>query len=133
MIPPWDDLDVGIRDTVRALWAAGFQPTDSGDGSKFYDIDGAIVWHHVFMRCAPERLIIEANRLALLVANWPAAGTYEGNRVEANYSPTDGVGVLMLFGCVAPASANFERHCTSASCGCGKRMRLLPQRYPTRT
>lgn len=33
-IPPWDDLDDGIREAVRTLWLAGWNPKDSGDGSK---------------------------------------------------------------------------------------------------
>jgi hypothetical protein len=30
--PPWGELDPGVVDDVRLLWAAGFDPTDSGDG-----------------------------------------------------------------------------------------------------
>lgn len=100
--PPWDDLDAGIRGTVRALWDAGFFPTDSGDGSKAFTMDCALDVAHVFMQCAPRDLVHCADRLARLVASWPDSGDYNGNRVEASYSPSDGVGVLMLFGCVAP-------------------------------
>ena len=32
--PPWDELDNGIREAVRTLWLAGWNPQDSGDGSK---------------------------------------------------------------------------------------------------
>lgn len=100
--PPWADLDPGIRATVRALWDAGYEPTDSGDGSKAGTMGCAIETHHVFMRCEPDDLAKRAWDLWVLVSDWPSSGDYNGNRVEASYSPADGVGVLMLFGCVAP-------------------------------
>lgn len=100
--PPWPDLDDGIRETVRALWDAGFEPTDSGDGSKAATMDCAIEVAHVFMRCAPADLARRADELLILVSDWPSSGDYNGNRVDASYSPADCVGVLMLFGCVAP-------------------------------
>lgn len=100
--PPWGELDAGIRETVRALWLAGFEPTDSGDGSKA-DMECAIAdVAHVFMRCAPADLARRADELAILVSDWPSSGNYNGNRVEASYSPSDGIAVLMLFGCTAP-------------------------------
>lgn len=100
--PPWDDLDPGIRDTVRALWDAGYEPTDSGDGSKAGTMECAIEVAHVFMRCDPADLVRRAGELLILVSDWPESGDYNGNRVEASYSPSDGIGVLSLFGCLAP-------------------------------
>lgn len=100
--PPWAELDAGIRETVRVLWAAGFTPTDSGDGSKAATMECAVETAHVFMRCDPAHLIAEADRLAALVSAWPRTGDYNGEVVEASYAPGDGIGVLMLFGVVAP-------------------------------
>lgn len=100
--PPWYELDDGIRETVRALWKAGFMPTDSGDGSKAGTMECALEVHHVFMRCDPSSLIEEAERLMWLTADWPRTGDYNGNAIEASYSPNDGIAVLALFGVVAP-------------------------------
>lgn len=106
--PPWDDLDDGIRATVRALWDAGFVTTDSGDGElagEKADMTCASEFAHVYMVCPAAALVAEADRLARLVASWPAAATgdsYSGNPVEASYAPADGLGVLMLCGRMAP-------------------------------
>lgn len=98
--PPWAELDAGICETVRALWRAGFAPTDSGDGRKV-EMGCALDVPHVFMRCgSPAQLIAEASRLHELVTSWglPAAGANGAPLVQASYVPADGVAVLMLCG-----------------------------------
>lgn len=97
--PPWLDLDDGIRETVRALWLAGFEPTDSGDGRK-RDMDCSLDVPAVFMRVDASRLISEAERLNALVTSWgvPAETDAHGATVQASYAPAEGIGVLMLFG-----------------------------------
>src|SRR5882672_6019684 len=96
--PPWSALDTGIRATVRLLWDAGFVTTDSGDGTK-EDMACAIGVPHVFMRCDPAVLVVEARRLAYFATSHRlvAAEGY-GSAVQATYSPADGVAMLMLFG-----------------------------------
>lgn len=38
--PPWDEIDTGIRQTVRWLFDHGFDPIDSGDGRAKFDDEG---------------------------------------------------------------------------------------------
>ena len=40
-------LDPGIRDLVAAFLRAGIKTTDSGDGSKFREMEGALDCEHV--------------------------------------------------------------------------------------
>lgn len=100
--PTWDELDDGIRETVRFLWDAGFNPVDSGDGRRLgakQDMDGALDVPHVFMRCHGDALVDESRRLWRLAMN---AGVIEANEngplVEATYSPDDGVAIIVLYG-----------------------------------
>lgn len=98
--PPWADLDEGIRETVMLLWNAGFEPTDSGDGRRLgtkADMDEALDVPHVFMVCAGDDLIDEANRLQRVAED---AGVVKAGEVlvQATYSPDDGVGVIALYG-----------------------------------
>ena len=39
-VPPWDDLDPGIRRVVRLLHENGFDTCDSGDGKAKFGEDG---------------------------------------------------------------------------------------------
>lgn len=98
--PPWPELDDGIRETVRALWLAGFEPTDSGDGSKANTMECALDVTHVFMRCEPGAVVAEAQRLLALVATWGErfAGPAAGPAVQACYLPVDDVAVIELYG-----------------------------------
>lgn len=50
--PPWEELDPGIEPVVRALWNAGYEPTDSGDGSKHGTMECALPVPHVFCAAA---------------------------------------------------------------------------------
>lgn len=97
--PPWAELDDVIRETVRALWRAGFAPTDSGDGRKV-GMACAIDVPHVFLRCDPAQLIAESSRLQALLTSWglPAAAADGAPLIQASYAPSDGVAVLMLCG-----------------------------------
>jgi hypothetical protein len=102
--PPWPELDDGIRETVRALWLAGFDPTDSGDGArrgiKADWGDEALDVPHVFMCCEPCDLLTDARRLLALVESWGDhfAGPFAGPTVQACYLPGDDVAVLELYG-----------------------------------
>lgn len=91
--PDYSALDPGIRELVRVLRAAGFDTTDSGDGSKATWQEGALPFRHVVAQVEPGRLIVEAHRLMAVAAQ---AGYAPGWRVEASYSPWDGVALLVL-------------------------------------
>jgi len=102
-VPPYDELDAGIRETVRWLFDHGFDPTDSGDGvSKFTDpsnryhgLAGALDEPHVFMRVAsPAALAAEADRLHVLLEE---RGVDIPGSLEASYVP-DEPAVLALLG-----------------------------------
>jgi len=97
--PPWAELDAGIRETVRALWRAGFAPTDSGDGRKV-GMACALDVPHVFLRCDPALLVAESSRLHELVTSWGLAAVDAAGvpTIQASYAPADGVAVLMLCG-----------------------------------
>lgn len=86
-VPPYDELDAGIRETVRWLFDHGFEPTDSGDGAskftdpgnRFYGLAGALDEPHVFMRVAsPADLAAEADRLHGLLEERGVVLTGEG-------------------------------------------------------
>lgn len=49
--PPYDELDPGIRETVRWLYEHGFNPCDSGDGVSKPKMACAFEQPHVFMTC----------------------------------------------------------------------------------
>jgi hypothetical protein len=98
--PPWDELDDGIRPTVRSLWEQGFNPTDSGDGLK-KGMECALPYPHVHMVCEPTELITEAQRLLFLAKGWGIKPMEDGAPiVEAVYSPDDGIATLTLYGAV---------------------------------
>ena len=92
--PPWDDLDPGIVEAVRFLWEAGFQPTDSGDGSKAGSIECATPYPHVFAVVPVERMADEATRAAALV--WEVLGMGRPT-VEVSFNPDDGLAILLVF------------------------------------
>ncbi|HEU4727721.1 MAG TPA: hypothetical protein VFT22_07525 [Kofleriaceae bacterium] len=97
--PPWDELDDGIRETVRWLWSLGFQTTDSGDGRRQgakAEMAEALDVPHVFMVCAPEDMIADADRLGREVIARGVTG--ETLSLEATYFPLGGIGVIQLIG-----------------------------------
>ena len=97
--PPWSELDDGIRETVRWLWRGGFHTSDSGDGRRLgikADMEHVLDVPHVFMICAPDELVAEADRLARAVTARGLTG--DAVAIEATYLPLGGVGVLQLFG-----------------------------------
>lgn len=107
----YEDLDPGIRETVKWLQANNFNTTDSGDGkSKFEpgnEMDFALAFPHVAMIVGVNDLIAEADRLVLLLESvgldLEASVEVEGQEmplitVEATYSAIPQVGLLMLTG-----------------------------------
>lgn len=87
----YDHIDPGVRAHVRALNDAGFETTDSGDGSKSGWMEGAVEWPHVVCVVEPGALVADAHRCAEVLALPPFGA---GWTVEASYSPHDGVAML---------------------------------------
>lgn len=110
--PPIDynQLDPGIRSTVRWLRDAGFNTIDSGDGitkAEAIAEGHAMDAPHVFIRVTPERLSQTADVLLEFVQNSgfqvsaysldadaPGASFF----IEAHYSPVDGIATVCLIG-----------------------------------
>lgn len=64
-------LDPRVREVVVKLRAAGFETTDSGDGSKAETMEGALPMPHVFVRCPdPAALQSECARLVAALRRW---------------------------------------------------------------
>jgi hypothetical protein len=101
----YDEIDPGIRETVRWLRSLGFDTTDSGDGkSKPRDPGEVLDFPHVFMVVKrPRWLVDEANVLRMLLhergipiqQQGPDASTPS---IQANYDPGNGSATLMLMG-----------------------------------
>lgn len=98
----YDALDPGIRETVRRLNGMCFKTTDSGDGvSKLADGAEVLDVPHVFMRVPADQLVSEADRLR---NELEAAGIcvepvgHSSIYIQANYDPSDGSAMIMLFG-----------------------------------
>lgn len=97
--PPWADLDAGILSTVRLLWDAGFQPTDSGDGISKRDsgMEGVLSMPHVVLTVQVDELIAQTDAVA---ATLRAAGynlnALTGWHVEGTYS--GGVALVIAYG-----------------------------------
>jgi hypothetical protein len=77
----YNDLDPGIRETVRLLRDEGFETVDSGDGvAKPLDHEGVIRYPHVAMTCAAVDLIAKACRCAVVLGpEWHVEGVYIAN------------------------------------------------------
>ena len=84
----YDQLDPGIRETVRLLQNAGFDTTDSGDGVTKSHVDGCTMpFAHVAAVVTVEALISDAERMqAVLGSGW---------HVEASYSTEDRQALLL--------------------------------------
>jgi len=80
--PPWDELDEGIKKAVRFIWDNGYQPTDSGDGSKIDYMEGALPFPHVIIQLdSPHTLISAVDQLTKALSgteweSWEVEGSY---------------------------------------------------------
>jgi hypothetical protein len=82
-----EGLDPGIKATVHLLRAHGFKTTDSGDGVSKPADERVFDCPHVAATVKPKDIVAEARRMqGVLGDEW---------RVEASYSPGDGVAVLL--------------------------------------
>lgn len=68
----YEQLDPGIRDLVRAVHAAGFETTDSGDGvtkKEWIESGEAMPFPHIVCNTSPGSFFMDAERLALLLGD----------------------------------------------------------------
>ncbi len=104
MEPPWEELDGGIRETVRWLWTLGFDTTDSGDGklqgnkALMAETGEALPVPHVFMVCPPNELLSQADRLRSACETLPCWKHIPGTSIQATYFALNGIAVIELYG-----------------------------------
>lgn len=91
-VPPYDEIDAGVRDVVQLVYEAGFEPCDSGDGSKVGTMGCALPFKHVFCVVDPADMLAEAGRLQVLLDDSPLQRWW---KVEASYSAKDGRAFLL--------------------------------------
>jgi hypothetical protein len=107
----FDELDPGIRETVRFLRKHGFETVDSGDGVSKVGTeleDAMLDFPHVAMLTTPYTMVEESERLySLLKAQGVQFGpngvvSVDPNNppsdphIDVSYSPVDGHAILML-------------------------------------
>lgn len=97
----YEQLDPGIRETVRRLRAWGFDTTDSGDGSKAETMECGLSVANVFIRCEPRHLVDSTD---LLMRNLVKEGICVepiGSSlisIQSTYDPADGTAIIGLYG-----------------------------------
>ena len=93
--PDYDELDPGIRETVRWLRAMGFDTCDSGDGKS-------LDYAHVFIQVRPPMgLESECKRLHFLLTQAGCCIEPVGHSkiwIEGTYDPSDGSAIIALIG-----------------------------------
>lgn len=109
----YEELNPGIRQTVRWLRQLGFDTTDSGDG-KTHEHECDRDCAYVTIRVDPENMAAECKRLSRELQRLGCDLTYHYNRIgeayeagedyeelkvpflQANYSPVDDEAILDL-------------------------------------
>ena len=104
-----DDLCPGISSLVVWLNRKGFETVDSGDGSNFENgMEGALEYPMVAILTRRGNMVEDADDLCSMLVESGADVVYSNdpdcpvNRrptqpvIEATYSPTDGVAVIMI-------------------------------------
>jgi len=93
----YNELDPGIRETVRLLRTHGFKTTDSGDGVS--KVDG-LSFPHVAMLVTEGEMVREAKRLLKLLRqrglSFEPHNSGDFPTIEVSYNPVDGHCVLFL-------------------------------------
>jgi hypothetical protein len=93
-------LDPGIRELVTQLRRRGFNTTDSGDGSKSPQMEGALPYPHVVILLAEKvDMVAEADRCAdLMLELGYEVDPISGWSVTASYNPADGQRLIVIEG-----------------------------------
>ncbi len=96
----YDELDPGIRETVRRLNEWGFETTDSGDGVTKGE-DGESV-PHVYVRCEAHHMISVARQLKILLERAgfcvEPVGPGDGIFIQATYDPANESAIVAVVG-----------------------------------
>lgn len=96
----YDQLDPGIRNTVRRLHGWGFATCDSGDGSKADTMECAVSEPMIAIVVSPEDLVRESLRLADCLrvhgVHLETIGD-DGPNIQATFDPADQSSVILLF------------------------------------
>lgn len=95
-------MNPGIVKTVRWLNDNGFVTTDSGDGET-HDCECDRDHAYVVIRCAPEDMVVEADRLLTLlqfagVSVDPIDFDQERPCIQADYDPANRMATISLMG-----------------------------------
>lgn len=97
----YDQLDDGIRHTVRVLRRNGFDTCDSGDGTKANTLGCALDIPNVHMMVSPPGDIIpEALRLREVLEEEGAEVPH--GAIQATYDPCDGLALISLYDVTIP-------------------------------
>ena len=77
----YEQVDPGIRDVVRTLRDAGFDTTDSGDGSKAATMSCAVPWPMVAAVVDDvDTLLSESRRMRLVLGErWIVTASWDGH------------------------------------------------------
>jgi hypothetical protein len=104
----YDELDPGIRETVRWFRERGFDTTDSGDGVAKLELinDGcALPMPHVFIRVDPTEMRLAANTIAKLleqhgvnVGQVTDSSEADVVSIQLTYDPSNDVAMVGVYG-----------------------------------
>ena len=88
------ELDPGCRNFVAFLREHQFDTTDSGDGSKYPEMECALEFPMVAIQCEKELVISESERLHRLLSD---NGIYvEIGMIQASYDPSTDYAVIIV-------------------------------------
>lgn len=86
----YNQLDPGIRETVKWLNSIGFRTTDSGDGVSKSDMECAMCIPNVAIETTKSSLIDDTDYLDFLLLG------SDTHQIQASYDPRDGTAIILL-------------------------------------
>lgn len=99
-----DNLNPGIKETVKLLQQYGFNTCDSGDGQT-HDHPCDLPFPYVHMKVEPDKFIDEADRLFEFLSQFgidfsepfDEDGTPIGPHIECHYTPGNQLATMSVF------------------------------------
>jgi len=89
-----NELDPGCRNFVAFLREHQFDTTDSGDGSKYPEMECALEFPMVAIQCDVDLVISESKRLHQLLSDH---GLYvEMGMIQSSYDPTTDYAMIVI-------------------------------------
>lgn len=89
-----NELDPGCRNFVAFLRDHQFDTTDSGDGSKYPEMECALEFPMVAIQCETDQLISESKRLLQLLTEH---GLYvEFGMIQSSHDPTTDYALIVI-------------------------------------